>query len=203
MKELTIEKTMTVKEIAGLFHCAENTVLNAVKVWYPGIVRNGLTTKLNQEQITAIKKEIESHHNLASTCELPKTKLEKAMLIKQAMLIQQEEIEDLQNENYNLKLQRESFQKRVNLLIHNPKTYTATELAKEVGLRSAMEFNRILEEKEIQYKVNKTWVLTANYSELGYGSIKTEELGNGLVVYNLHWTGEGREFILNLFKESI
>lgn len=45
------------------------------------------------------------------------------------------------------------------ILMHVNKTYTITEIAKELGLKSAIQLNRILAEKKIQYQVNGTWVM--------------------------------------------
>ena len=68
------------------------------------------------------------------------------------------------------------------ILMHVNKTYTMTEIAKELGLRSAIELNKILSEMHIQYKVNNTWVMYSVYSNLGYEEIKQEVLDNGTVV---------------------
>ena len=54
------------------------------------------------------------------------------------------------------------------ILMHVNKTYTMTEIAKEIGLKSANELNKILAEKKIQYKSNGTWVMYSDYSDLGY-----------------------------------
>lgn len=86
------------------------------------------------------------------------------------------------------------------ILMHVSKTYTMTEIAKELGMRSATELNRILAEFHIQYKVNGTWVLYSDFSGLGYEEIKQEVLDNGKVVYHRRITQSGREFILNLFE---
>mgnify|MGYP002491031583 FL=1 len=53
------------------------------------------------------------------------------------------------------------------ILMHVNKTYTITEIAKELGLKSAMQLNRILAEKKIQYQVNGTWLMYSNYSDCG------------------------------------
>jgi len=58
------------------------------------------------------------------------------------------------------------------ILMHVNKTYTVTEIAKELGLRSATQLNRILAEKKIQYQVNGTWVMYSRYSDQGYEEIK-------------------------------
>lgn len=70
------------------------------------------------------------------------------------------------------------------ILTHVNKTYTMTEIAKELGMRSAQELNKLLEENKIQYKVNGTWVMYSDYSNLGYEEIKQEVLDNGNVIYH-------------------
>lgn len=62
------------------------------------------------------------------------------------------------------------------ILMHVNKTYTITEIAKELGLKSAIQLNRILAVKKIQYQVNGTWLMYSNYSDCGYEEIKQEVL---------------------------
>lgn len=85
------------------------------------------------------------------------------------------------------------------ILTHVNKTYTMTEIAKELNMKSAIELNKRLADMKIQYKVNGTWVFYSNYSNLGYEDIKQEVLDNGRVVYHRKITQLGREFILDLF----
>ena len=73
-------------------------------------------------------------------------------------------------------------------------------IAKELGFKSAIELNKELEARKIQYKMNGTWVLSARYSEAGYTSIKQNELENGAIIYDRKWTGLGRDFLINLFN---
>mgnify|MGYP000933133895 CR=1 FL=1 len=88
------------------------------------------------------------------------------------------------------------------ILMHVTKTYTATEIAKELGFRSATALNRDLAERRIQFKQNKTWVLYSDYANRGYTEIKQEVLDNGKVIYHRRWTQLGREFLLNLYNEE-
>lgn len=88
------------------------------------------------------------------------------------------------------------------ILMHVNKTYTVTEIAKELGLRSATQLNRILAEKKIQYQVNGTWVMYSRYSDQGYEEIKQEVLDSGRVIYYRRITQMGREFILSLFQTA-
>jgi prophage antirepressor-like protein len=92
--------------------------------------------------------------------------------------------------------------KRIDTLIHIGKLYTATEIAKEFQMRSAIELNKFLEVNEIQYKINGTWVLTARYSDKGYTSIKELELDTGQIIYDRKWTGLGRDFLICKYLKS-
>lgn len=86
------------------------------------------------------------------------------------------------------------------ILMHVAKTYTATEIAKEIGFRSAQELNERLAERKIQYKQNGTWVPYADYANMGYFDIKQEVFDNGHVEYHRRITQDGRAFIIDLFK---
>ncbi len=92
-------------------------------------------------------------------------------------------------------------EKTVAILTHVNKTYTMTEIAKELNLKSAIELNKILKDKGVQYKMNGTWVLYSKYSNLGYFDIKQEVLDNGKVVYHRRVTQIGREFIIKLLSK--
>lgn len=84
------------------------------------------------------------------------------------------------------------------ILMHVNKTYTATEVAKEAGFKSANAMNKFLHDNKIQYQSNGTWVMYSKYSSLGYESIKQEALDNGRVIYHRRFTQLGRDFILGL-----
>lgn len=99
------------------------------------------------------------------------------------------------------KARKEAEQKNA-ILMHVNKTYTMTEIAKELGLKSANQLNKILSDKKIQYQVNGTWVMYSQYSNLGYEEIKQEVLDSGKVIYHRKITQLGREFILGLFKNK-
>ena len=91
---------------------------------------------------------------------------------------------------------------RNDLLVHSNKTYTASELATECGFNSARSFNKDLEERKIQYKVNGTWKLYSKYDGKGYTETKQTEI-NGITIYNTRWTGEGRKFLLeNVYNKN-
>jgi len=108
-------------------------------------------------------------------------------------------VETLEREE-KLLLENKELERKNNILMHTKKLYTATEIAKELGMKSAIALNKKLSDMGIQYKVNKTWVFYSKYSDLGYESIKQDILDNGTVAYSRKFTQDGRDFILSLFK---
>ena len=90
-------------------------------------------------------------------------------------------------------------ERRNAVLMHTTKTYTTTEIAKELGLKSAIALNNKLAEKKVQFKQNGTWVLCSKYADLGYTDIKQSVLDSGRIIYDRRWTQDGRAFILELF----
>ena len=100
------------------------------------------------------------------------------------------------------KTKRVEAERRNAILMHTNKTYTTTEIAKELGFKSANMLNKMLSDLKVQFKQNGTWVLYSKYSNLGYTDIKQGVSDNGQVYYDRHWTQDGREFILNFIGET-
>lgn len=203
MNELNNVKTMTVKEVANVFNVSERTVQRSIKKLFPDLVRNGFTTYLNEIQVTKIKMDIEKHHNLVSTDELPETELEMLLLDKKVSMWKDRKIAEQKEiiKEKNEIIYKQDY--RISKLVHSNKTYTATELADELNITSAQKLNTMLKNDDIQYKVNGTWVLKAKYANEGLSITKQTELDNGYITYNLMWTGKGREFILNKYDKNI
>jgi prophage antirepressor-like protein len=87
------------------------------------------------------------------------------------------------------------------LLMHSEKSYTISEIAKEMEYKSAIEFNKILAKDKIIFKQNGTWLPYAQYAKSGYFEIKQTILENKTVVYNLRVTQKGREFLINKYHD--
>ena len=97
---------------------------------------------------------------------------------------------------------RRDAEQHIAILTHTNKPYTATEVAKEIGMRAAAELNRWLESEKVQYKVNGTWVPCAGYANLAWFEIKQEELDSGRIIYHRKITGIGRDGIINLYQKG-
>lgn len=93
---------------------------------------------------------------------------------------------------------KEQAYKTIDMLTHTGKLYTTSEIAKELGYKSARVLNQELADRSVQFKQNKTWLLYSKYANQGLVSIKQDVKEDGRILYNRKWTGKGREFILKL-----
>lgn len=194
MNELiTREQVMTTKELAEVLGVSERTIQNTVEKLAKSIspvAKNSQGGYLfNEAQATAIKLELQNHAKVNS--QAPTTDYEMELLTQRVIAYHAEKANEY-------KARAELAEKKNAILMHVSKTYTATEIAKECGFRSAKELNNFLEEKKIQFKINGTWTAYADYADKGYFDIKQEVLDNGKVIYYRKITQLGRDFILNL-----
>lgn len=97
------------------------------------------------------------------------------------------------------KLKRVEAETTVSILTHVNKTYTATEIAKELGFKSAIALNKDLQTRKLQFQQNGTWVFYSKYADKGYVEIKQDVLDNGKVIYHRRFTQIGREFLIRLY----
>lgn len=181
------DKRMTVKEVAAVLGYEPRTIQLKVKELFPEIVVERQTTYLTEAQVTEIKKACEK--KFAATTDLEMR--EKTVEVMTWLVSQ---VEDA-------KRQLAESERRNAVLMHVTKTYTATEIAKELGFRSAAALNEELEKRGVQFKQNGTWVPRADFAQLGYFEIKQEVLDSGRVVYYTRITQDGRRFILDLLAD--
>lgn len=91
----------------------------------------------------------------------------------------------------------------VKTLVHDDEnTYTATDIAKDLGFRSAIAFNQWLKDIGFQYKQGKHWVVKAKYAEEGLVNIKLKDTGNGFNVKTMQFTNKGKLWITEKYRET-
>jgi phage antirepressor YoqD-like protein len=108
MNELSVEKTMTVKEVAEVLQVSTDLVQKIIRKLgddHHPVKNNQGGYLLNEAQVTAIKLQIEKNPYLSSTGQVVKTNLEKALIIKQAAIFQQEIIDSLTTKNQQLQIE--------------------------------------------------------------------------------------------------
>lgn len=80
-----------------------------------------------------------------------------------------------------------------------------TAIAKDYGM-SATEFNKILHQCKVQYKIGDQWFLYQKHQDKGYTSSDTVYIthkdGTKSSKMNTKWTQKGRLFLYNLLKDN-
>ena len=72
-------------------------------------------------------------------------------------------------------------------------------IAKDYGMTAA-DFNKLLHDLGIQYKVGQTWLLYSRYAKNGLTITKTYLIGGEIASIHTCWTQRGRVFIYNRLK---
>lgn len=90
-------------------------------------------------------------------------------------------------------------------ILQNPGLVNINQIAKDYGM-SAREMNKLLADKNIQYKQGRQWLLYKNYHDKGYTGSETINVtrSSGMldVVMRTKWTQKGRLFIYDLLKKD-
>jgi hypothetical protein len=188
MGDVTIngDKRMTTAEVSEALGVSDRTVRRHAEKM--GITRNGKVTNITETQATAIKLAIEhsGRNDLDNVGQLPSTDLEMMLWDKKINEWKDRKIWELQA--------------RIDRLTHDNRTFTTSQIAKEIGMKSAQELNQALLTKGISYKDTRgVWLLHSQYAGHGFQRIKDKEL-EGKIVYYAEWTGIGRDWLLGIFK---
>lgn len=181
-----MQELMTIASVAEILDVTPEAIKRHIRALWPSKMSNGRQTYLNAEEVTEIKR----HMVPTSAVVGAQTMLEENQTIANAIII-------LQRRSEEYRLRAEQAERTNAILMHTSKLYTMTEIAKEIGMKSANELNKKLEQLGIQYKVNGTWVPTTKYSSRGLFEIKQEVHDDtGYVYYDRKVTQEGRRFII-------
>lgn len=122
---------VSTSDLADVLGVDRTTVIRAVEklsAVLHQVIRNSQGGYMfDERQATLIKQEIQSHHNLSTRqIDSVSTELEENQTIFNALQI-------LQRRNNELVLRAEKAEKTNELLMHSEKTYTPTQIAKELG----------------------------------------------------------------------
>lgn len=116
--------------------------------------------------------------------------------ILQALADEQKRNTDLSLENAYLSVKAKYYDEILNSTNNVP----VTQIAKDYGM-SAIGFNKMLHEYGIQYPIRNSWVLYAEYANLGYTQSKTYKYAENKAAMHTCWTQKGRLFLYEFLRE--
>lgn len=96
--------------------------------------------------------------------------------------------------------ERDVYSDMIDDVMQDDHTYTATEIAKDLGLRSANALNKWLVEIGFFYKSGKYYIPYSKYSQKGFTSHKLYDTGHGFNVKTIKFTNAGKIWIVEKWK---
>jgi phage antirepressor YoqD-like protein len=203
MKELTNEKTMTIKEIAELLNVDEVTVNRKINELYPLKIKNGIKTVLTYLECHNIISEIKKKGIIAP---LQNAKLDLNEIMKNPDFFRKiADVIERNNELENKMIEIKPKADYTDQVLLTEDLFSATQIAQDLGI-SAKRLNELLEEENIIYKSNGQWILKTEYKNKGFVKSRThlfyDKENNQHSILHTYWTQTGRKFILDNFKAS-
>ncbi len=113
-----------------------------------------------------------------------------------ALADEQDKRRKLEEENAFLSVKANYYDR----ILNSKNAVPVTQIAKDYGM-SAIAFNRMLHDYGIQYSIRNSWVLYAEYANLGYTQSKTYTIDEDKAVMHTSWTQKGRLFLYEFLKE--
>lgn len=109
---------------------------------------------------------------------------------------EQEKRRKLEEENAFLSVKANYYDR----ILQSKNSVPVTQIAKDYGM-TAIAFNKMLRDYGIQYSIRNSWVLYAEYANLGYTQSKTYQIGDDKAIMHTCWTQAGRIFLYNFLAE--
>ena len=109
---------------------------------------------------------------------------------------EQEKRRKLEEENAFLSVKANYYDR----ILQSKNSVPVTQIAKVYGM-TAIAFNKMLHDYGIQYSIRNSWVLYAEYANLGYTQSKTYQIGDDKAIMHTCWTQAGRIFLYNFLAE--
>ena len=136
-------------------------------------------------------------------------------VMARALQIAKKQIEELQTRCFCLTVEKRrqddlirEIQPKADYLdkiLHSSSLVLTTQIAKDYGM-SAVQFNRLLSDLGVQYRVREQWVLFAKYQNQGYTASTTFEIhhtdGSITTKQQTEWTQKGRRFLYLFLKDN-
>jgi len=146
--------------------------------------------------------ECEKKYKQLKITDSPEAFMAKALLMAKETMDRQEKQLALTNEQLQLQGPKVKYYDDV---LDSKKLTAINVIAMDLGI-TAQTLNKHLKKREIIYKVNGIYVLSAKYRGQDLARTKTfpytDSHGNKCTAEHLYWTEKGREFIFDLFNKK-
>lgn len=134
--------------------------------------------------------------------ETPEETIARALLMAQHTIELRDKRIALQAEQLKLQAPKVAY---VDEVLASDRTYTTTQIAKELDMTSAQALQKMLCDNGIMFRQSGQWLLTARYSAKGYTKTRTHtyicssgEQGTNTITV---WTETGRAFLHTIIKK--
>lgn len=134
--------------------------------------------------------------------ETPEETIARALLMAQHTIELRDKRIALQAEQLKLQAPKVAY---VDEVLASDRTYTTTQIAKELDMTSAQALQKMLCDNGIMFRQSRQWLLTARYSAKGYTKTRTHtyicssgEQGTNTITV---WTETGRAFLHAIIKK--
>lgn len=170
---------MTIWEVSEALGVSRDLIEKRIHELMPNRMKQGETTFLSEAEVTAVKLRIEQNSSLATSddrrklADMPKTALEKQLLIRQAMALQDEMIEELQGQLALAAPKVESFDR----FLSAPNTICISDAAKQLGQKPRKFFDELNALSVIFRRGNK-WLPHQVYLDRGWFVVITSTHGD-------------------------
>ena len=200
------EKTMTVKEVAAVLGVSRDSIERTISTLYPQKMQKGITTFLNEKEVTEIKNTLARHHNFRSKAEVKNaiTNLDKIETIAKAMGYLQEMVTELTAQNEQLKIENAEAKPKAeyyDILIDRGNSTNLRNTARELGLQEKRFIKQLQLDKFLYRDKHNQLCPYSEYVQKGYFEMKEWQYGEKCGIQTLI-TVTGKQFFLNKYKKA-
>ena len=194
------EETFTVKEVAYFLGVTSRVVQKWVKKYFPEIVQNGKTTKLNEKHITIIKQEIKRNPNLEHAFEVT-TDLEKTLQIMKGYELLMQKVKKQEQELKKSRQKIENDKPKVEFYDNVSETenlISIQQMGQLLGIGQNRLFNFLYENKIL---INRSTPYQ-KYLNAGYFVTREksyERNGHKFIDVRIWVTGKGQQYIQKIW----
>ena len=204
--EPAADKTMTVKEVAEVLGVSRDSIERTINALYPQKMKKGVTTFLNEKEVTEIKNTLAQHHNLRSTAEVKNavTNLDKVETIAKAIGYLQEMIAELEAENEQLKSENAKAKPKAayyDTLIERGNSTNLRNTAKELGLPEKQFIKQLQLDRFLYRDKHNQLCPYAEYVQKGYFEMKEWQHGQKSGIQTLI-TITGKQYFIGKYKKA-